>query len=95
MLAEIDRRQPAVSDGLDVHAPQKRAGPTAHASRRVVQPAGDQAERMTVDCPNVGTHARTSIGENTDPPIIDALRNPGGYCGLGGTGVACPVGVAG
>jgi peptide-methionine (S)-S-oxide reductase len=22
-------------------------------------------------------------------------KNPGGYCGLGGTGVACPVGVAG
>jgi peptide-methionine (S)-S-oxide reductase len=21
-------------------------------------------------------------------------KNPGGYCGLGGTGVACPVGVA-
>jgi hypothetical protein len=20
-------------------------------------------------------------------------RNPGGYCGLGGTGVACPIGV--
>jgi peptide-methionine (S)-S-oxide reductase len=22
-------------------------------------------------------------------------KNPGGYCGLGGTGVSCPVGVAG
>jgi peptide-methionine (S)-S-oxide reductase len=22
-------------------------------------------------------------------------KNPGGYCGLGGTGVACPVGIAG
>jgi peptide-methionine (S)-S-oxide reductase len=21
-------------------------------------------------------------------------KNPGGYCGLGGTGVSCPVGVA-
>jgi peptide-methionine (S)-S-oxide reductase len=21
-------------------------------------------------------------------------KNPGGYCGLGGTGVACPVGIA-
>jgi peptide-methionine (S)-S-oxide reductase len=21
-------------------------------------------------------------------------KNPGGYCGLGGTGIACPVGVA-
>ena len=22
-------------------------------------------------------------------------KNPGGYCGLGGTGVSCPIGVAG
>jgi len=22
-----------------------------------------------------------------------SLRNPGGYCGLGGTGVSCPVGL--
>jgi len=21
-------------------------------------------------------------------------KNPGGYCGLGGTGVACPIGIA-
>ena len=22
-------------------------------------------------------------------------KNPGGYCGLGGTGVSCPIGIAG
>ncbi|MGO8904867.1 MAG: zinc ribbon domain-containing protein [Solirubrobacteraceae bacterium] len=27
-------------------------------------------------------------------PINDAAINPGGYCGLGGTGVSCPVGLA-
>jgi len=31
----------------------------------------------------------------TDEPVEDLPdRNPGGYCGLGGTGVSCPVGIA-
>jgi hypothetical protein len=31
----------------------------------------------------------SGTGGKPDPP-----SNPGGYCGLGGTGVACPVGLA-
>jgi hypothetical protein len=37
----------------------------------------------------VAAHAATGIGAKTEP-----ARNPDGYCGLGGTGVACPVGLA-
>jgi hypothetical protein len=37
-----------------------------------------------------GAHEPRGTGGKTDPP-----KNPGGYCGLGGTGVACPVGITG
>jgi hypothetical protein len=55
---------------------------TDHDARRQRPPAVERA------------YARTSIGANSAPLIIDPEKNPGGYCGLGGTGVACPVGLA-
>jgi hypothetical protein len=40
-----------------------------------------------------GGSTGSGIGGKTLSPI-DNERNPGGYCGLGGTGVSCPIGVA-
>ncbi len=40
-----------------------------------------------------GVSTWTGMGANSAPLIIDPLRNPGGYCGVGGTGVSCPVGL--
>jgi len=34
------------------------------------------------------------MGANSAPAKIEPERNPGGYCGLGGTGVSCPVGLS-
>lgn len=35
----------------------------------------------------------TGIGPKTASAETDPYGNPGGYCGLGGTGVSCPVGL--
>jgi peptide-methionine (S)-S-oxide reductase len=41
------------------------------------------------------TEAREfSFAEDYHQQYLSASKNPGGYCGLGGTGVSCPVGVA-
>jgi hypothetical protein len=44
-------------------------------------------------CP-CGSSTPTWIGANSAPAKSEPERNPGGYCGLGGTGVACPIGLA-
>jgi DNA invertase Pin-like site-specific DNA recombinase len=39
-------------------------------------------------------HERSILRAHTVLASKSAASNPGGYCGLGGTGVACPVGIA-
>ena len=66
---------------------QKKA---AEASREQYQQALAQAR-----------HGRITTEIAAEPPFYYAedyhqqylARNPGGYCGLGGTGVSCPVGL--
>ena len=66
---------------------QKRA---AEASRQAFQ---DRLERCGLrthyhrDCGRAAVLLRRGLS----PAVL--AKNPGGYCGLGGTGVTCPVGV--
>ena len=46
-----------------------------------------------IDTPNSQIELIEPLGDQS--PITGFLaKNPAGYCGLGGTGVACPVGIA-
>ncbi len=59
------------------------ASVTDHDARRQRPPAVEREP-----------YARTSIGANTATAKSKPEKHPDGYCGLGGTGVACPVGLA-
>ena len=50
------------------------------------------AERVFWQAPGVYTTAVGYAGGYTPNPSYE--ENPNGYCGLGGTGVSCPVGLA-
>ena len=78
---------------LGIHLPQigRKAGPQA------IRRAAEQAEQLGA----AGFGAiTTEIGDA--PPFYFAedyhqqylAKNPFGYCGLGGTGVSCPVGTS-
>ena len=74
--------------GIYAFTPEQRAA--AEASRDVYQ------ERLTA-----AGHGRITTEIAAAPPFYYAedyhqqylAKNPGGYCGIGGTGVSCPVGV--
>ncbi|SNS34563.1 hypothetical protein SAMN06265355_115108 [Actinomadura mexicana] len=40
----------------------------------------------------VNVHICRTYGDHQQ--YLSANKNPGGYCGIGGTGLSCPVGVA-
>ena len=64
--------------------PRRRAAPTASASR---PPATARSP------PRSSPRATFYYAEDYHQQYL--AKNPGGYCGIGGTGVSCPVGVAG
>ncbi|WP_372348885.1 peptide-methionine (S)-S-oxide reductase MsrA [Streptomyces sp. KL116D] len=75
---------------LHTHTPEQAA--TAEASRAAYQKALTASGHGTI---------RTELLPAQDRPFYPAEahhqqyldKNPGGYCGIGGTGVSCPVGV--
>ncbi|MFI6880241.1 peptide-methionine (S)-S-oxide reductase MsrA [Streptomyces sp. NPDC050400] len=75
---------------LHTHTPEQAA--TAAASRATYQKALTASGHGTI---------RTELLPAQDRPFYPAEahhqqyldKNPGGYCGIGGTGVSCPVGV--
>ena len=75
--------------GIYAFTPEQRAA--AEASRRAYQ------ERLA----QAGLRARSPPRSCDAPPFYYAedyhqqylAKNPGGYCGIGGTGVSCPIGV--
>lgn len=40
------------------------------------------------------SHPANNTGNCYHQQSLSEAKNPDGYCGLGGTGVSCPVGVA-
>jgi len=73
-----------------VHSDEQRkaAERSRDAFQRSLTAAGyGQITTEIVDAPEF------YFAENYHQQYLD--KNPGGYCGIGGTGVACPVGVAG
>ena len=65
---------------------------TAKASREVFQQALTRAGKGTIST-EILPAGPFYFAETYHQQYLD--KNPGGYCGLGGTGVSCPVGVAG
>jgi peptide-methionine (S)-S-oxide reductase len=67
---------------------QRRA---AEESRKTFQPALDASHygQITTEIVDAGEFY---FAEDYHQQYLD--KNPNGYCGLGGTGVACPIGVA-
>ena len=41
-----------------------------------------------------GAGTATTLGQDWHQQYLSDSKNPNGYCGVGGTGVGCPVGVA-
>mgnify|MGYP003340772285 FL=1 len=62
----------------------------AHATRDAYQQALDAAGRGTITT-EIGPLDVFYYAEDYHQQYLD--KNPGGYCGLGGTGVSCPAGV--
>jgi peptide-methionine (S)-S-oxide reductase len=75
--------------GIYVTSPAQRAA--AEGSRDAYQKVLGKAGygRITTEIPDAPTFY---YAEDYHQQYL--AKNPGGYCGLGGTGVACPVGVA-
>jgi len=74
--------------GIYATSPAQRAA--AEASRAAYQGALDKADRgkITTEILDAPTFY---YAENYHQQYLS--KNPGGYCGLGGTGVSCPIGV--
>ena len=72
------------------YSPPQRAA--AEASRRAYQTALD-ARRVGAITTEIADAPEFYFAEDYHQQYLH--KNPGGYCGLGGTGVACPVGVGG
>jgi len=75
--------------GIYVTSPEQRRA--AEASRDAFQAALDKAgyDRITTEIVDAPAFY---YAEDYHQQYL--AKNPGGYCGLGGTGVSCPVGVA-
>jgi peptide-methionine (S)-S-oxide reductase len=65
---------------------------TAEASLAVYQAALDAAERGTITT-SVEPLGEFYYAEDYHQQYLSDAKNPYGYCGLGGTGVACPAGL--
>ena len=54
---------------------------------------------LAVGCSDTQARSVAVVGSTSVQPFAELLaeeylaKNPAGYCGLGGTGVACPVGI--
>jgi peptide-methionine (S)-S-oxide reductase len=67
------------------------------AQRRAVEASLEAYQRALSD----SGHGRITTEVREAPPFYYAeayhqqylAKNPGGYCGIGGTGISCPVGV--
>ncbi|NJP66927.1 peptide-methionine (S)-S-oxide reductase MsrA [Streptomyces spiramenti] len=81
----------AYRSALFTHSPAQDA--TARASREAYQAVLERAGhgRITTE---IGSAAENTFypAEDYHQQYLD--KNPGGYCGIGGTGVSCPIGVA-
>jgi peptide-methionine (S)-S-oxide reductase len=73
------------------HTPQQQAA--AEESRTAYQKVLSEAGygEITTEIVPAGEFY---FAEDYHQQYLSENKNPGGYCGLGGTGVACPVGVA-
>jgi peptide-methionine (S)-S-oxide reductase len=71
--------------------------------QRAAAEASLKAYQQVLSAAGHGTITTELLEADTAHPFYHAedhhqqylAKNPGGYCGLGGTGVACPVGIAG
>ncbi|MER5529493.1 peptide-methionine (S)-S-oxide reductase MsrA [Streptomyces sp. NPDC002677] len=73
------------------HTPEQAA--TAEASREAYQKVLTRSGYRTITTEILPAEGRPFYpAEAYHQQYLD--KNPGGYCGLGGTGVSCPVGVA-
>jgi len=75
---------------IHAYSPAQRAA--AEASRRAYQTAL-RARRHGEITTEIADAPEFYFAEDYHQQYLH--KNPGGYCGMGGTGVACPVGVAG
>lgn len=75
------------------HTPAQEA--TAKSSREAYQKVLTSSGYGAVTTEIVTTEGRPFYpAEGYHQQYLSGSKNPGGYCGLGGTGVSCPVGVA-
>ena len=63
----------------------------AHATRDAYQQALDAAGQGTITT-EIGPLDAFYYAEDYHQQYLAPTKNPNGYCGLGGTGVACPIG---
>jgi hypothetical protein len=49
---------------------------------------------MTRICRGAVARSVTMLRQDWHQQYLSDAKNPNGYCGVGGTGVSCPVGVA-
>jgi peptide-methionine (S)-S-oxide reductase len=76
---------------IHTHAPEQAA--VAEASRAAYQKVLTASGHGTISTEILPAQGRTFYpAEGYHQQYLD--KNPGGYCGLGGTGVSCPIGVA-
>lgn len=66
----------------------------AEDSRAQYQAALTAANRGTITT-EIAQQAHFYYAEGYHQQYLSEAKNPNGYCGIGGTGVSCPVGVAG
>ncbi|MGH3988771.1 MAG: peptide-methionine (S)-S-oxide reductase, partial [Pseudonocardiaceae bacterium] len=65
----------------------------AEASRAVYQQALTAAGRGQIS-PEIAPLTQFYYAEDYHQQYLSDAKNPNGYCGIGGTGVSCPVGVS-
>jgi peptide-methionine (S)-S-oxide reductase len=71
---------------------------TTPAQREAAEASRDEYQRALAK----GGHGRITTEIAAEPPFYYAedyhqqylAKNPGGYCGIGGTGVSCPIGLS-
>ena len=86
--------------GNDVGTQYRSAILWLDESQRAQAEASLQAYQQVLTAAGHG-QITTELAQRTRPPFYYAeayhqqylAKNPGGYCGLGGTGVSCPVGL--
>lgn len=75
------------------HTPEQAA--TAQASREAYQKVLTSSGYGTITTEILPAEGRPfHPAEAYHQQYLSGSKNPGGYCGLGGTGVSCPIGVA-